>query len=301
MASTVWKGYISFGLVSVPVRLFAAARDEHISFHMIHKECGTRVKQQLYCPYDQRVVERSELTKGFPLDKNRNVLVDDKELKALAPESSEVMEIQQFVQLDDLDPVFFETSYYSVPEEAGKRAYALLFKAMEEKRVVAVAKITMHQRERIVAIRPYDKGLTLHTLYYADEVREVAEYGQDTQAQVNDKELQLAEQFIASLTSDFDARAYKDTYEERVMQLIESKGEGKQAPAPIDKPDLAPVIDLMEALKRSVARKEAGAAPQRVAAAPKAEPETAKERKKPAKKVSAQEERARTTRTRKAS
>ncbi len=301
MASTVWKGYISFGLVSVPVRLFAAARDEHISFHMIHKECGTRVKQQLYCPYDQRVVERSELTKGFPLDKNRNVLVDDKELKALAPESSEVMEIQQFVQLDDLDPVFFETSYYSVPEEAGKRAYALLFKAMEEKRVVAVAKITMHQRERIVAIRPYDKGLTLHTLYYADEVREVAEYGQDTQAQVNDKELQLAEQFIASLTSDFDARAYKDTYEERVMQLIESKGEGKQAPAPIDKPHLAPVIDLMEALKRSVARKEAGAAPQRVAAAPKAEPETAKERKKPAKKVSAQEERARTTRTRKAS
>ena len=301
MASTVWKGYISFGLVSVPVRLFAAARDEHISFHMIHKECGTRVKQQLYCPYDERVVERSELTKGFPLDKNRNVLVDDKELKALAPESSEVMEIQQFVQLDDLDPVFFETSYYSVPEEAGKRAYALLFKAMEEKRVVAVAKITMHQRERIVAIRPYDKGLTLHTLYYADEVREVAEYGQDTQAQVNDKELQLAEQFIASLTSDFDARAYKDTYEERVMQLIESKGEGKQAPAPIDKPHLAPVIDLMEALKRSVARKEAGAAPQRVAAAPKAEPETAKERKKPAKKVSAQEERARTTRTRKAS
>lgn len=255
MASTVWKGYISFGLVSVPVRLFVAARDTHISFHMLHEACGTRIKQQLYCPHCERVVTRDEIVKGFPIDKTRSITVTDKELKELLPESSEVMEIVQFVKNEDLDPIYFETSYYSIPEPPGKRAYALLMKAMAEKKVVAVAKITLHQHERIVTIRPYDHGLTLHTLYYADEVREVPEYGQDTGVNINPKELQLAGQFITELTQKFDPRQFKDEYEERVVQLIESKSEGKAAPAATKKPHLAPVVDLMEALQKSLAQK----------------------------------------------
>ena len=257
MASTVWKGYISFGLVSVPVRLYVAARDTHISFHMIHEECGTRVKQQLWCPHDERVVQRNELVKGFPVDKNTNVIVEEQELKDLQAESSEVMEILQFVKNDDLDPIYFETSYYSVPETPGKRAYALLMKTMEEKNVSAVAKITLHQKERVVTIRPYDKGLVMHTLYYADEVREIAEYGQDDDVDVNPKELALAGQFVEGLTQKFDPSEFHDTYEERVAQLIESKSEGKAAPAAIKKPHLAPVIDLMEALQKSLAKKDA--------------------------------------------
>lgn len=255
MASTVWKGYISFGLVSVPVRLFVAARDTHISFHMLHEACGTRIKQQLYCPHCERVVTRDEIVKGFPIDKTRSITVTDKELKELLPESSEVMEIVQFVKNEDLDPIYFETSYYSIPEPPGKRAYALLMKAMAEKKVVAVAKITLHQHERIVTIRPYDHGLTLHTLYYADEVREVPEYGQDTGVNINPKELQLAGQFVTELTQKFDPRQFKDEYEERVVQLIESKSEGKAAPAATKKPHLAPVVDLMEALQKSLAQK----------------------------------------------
>jgi DNA end-binding protein Ku len=255
MASTVWKGYISFGLVSIPVRLYVAARDTHISFHMLHEVCGTRVKQQLYCPHCERVVQRSETVKGFAVDKTHNITVDEQELRDLEPESSEAMEIVQFVKDEDLDPIYFETSYYSVPEAPGKRAYALLLKTMEEKKVSAVAKITLHQRERIVTIRPYDNGLALHTLYYADEVREVEDYGQDEDAKINPKELALAGQFVTELTRKFDPHDFKDEYEARVEQLIESKSEGKALPAAIKKPHLAPVVDLMEALQKSLAKK----------------------------------------------
>jgi DNA end-binding protein Ku len=226
---------------------------------MLHEVCGTRVKQQLFCPHCERVVERKELVKGFPVDKTTNIKVAEQELRDLQPESSEVLEIVQFVKNDGLDPIYFETSYYSVPEAPGKRAYALLRKTMEEKDVSAVAKITLHQRERIVTIRPYDNGLALHTLYYADEVREVADYGQDHDVAINPKELALAGQFVSELTRKFDPHEFKDEYEERVAALIESKSEGKAAPAATKKPHLAPVIDLMEALQKSLAKKNAGA------------------------------------------
>ena len=259
MASTVWKGYISFGLVSVPIRLFVAARDTHISFHQMHEVCGSRIKQQLFCPVCERVVQRNEIVKGFEVDKTHSIKVEEQELRDLQPASSEVMEIVQFVKSEDLDPIYFDASYYSVPEPPGKRAYALLLKTMEEKQVSAVAKITLHQHERIVTIRPYDNGLALHTMYYAEEVREVPEYGDDGKTEVNPKELALAGQFVDGLTQKFDPTEFKDTYEERVAQLLESKSEGKAAPAVTNKPHLAPVIDLMEALQKSLAKK--GVAP----------------------------------------
>jgi len=259
MASTVWKGYISFGLVSVPIRLFVAARDTHISFHQMHEVCGSRIKQQLFCPVCERVVQRNEIVKGFEVDKTHSIKVEEQELRDLQPASSEVMEIVQFVKSEDLDPIYFDASYYSVPEPPGKRAYALLLKTMEEKQVSAVAKITLHQHERIVTIRPYDNGLALHTMYYAEEVREVPEYGEDGKTEVNPKELALAGQFVDGLTQKFDPTEFKDTYEERVAQSLESKSEGKAAPAVTNKPHLAPVIDLMEALQKSLAKK--GVAP----------------------------------------
>ena len=259
MASTVWKGYISFGLVSVPIRLFVAARDTHISFHQMHEVCGSRIKQQLFCPVCERVVQRNEIVKGFEVDKTHSIKVEEQELRDLQPASSEVMEIVQFVKSEDLDPIYFDASYYSVPEPPGKRAYALLLKTMEEKQVSAVAKITLHQHERIVTIRPYDNGLALHTMYYAEEVREVPEYGDDGKTEVNPKELALAGQFVDGLTQKFDPTEFKDTYEERVAQLIESKSEGKAAPEATKKIHLAPVIDLMEALQKSLAKK--GVAP----------------------------------------
>lgn len=258
MASTVWKGYVSFGLISVPIRLFVAAREEHVGFNQIHKECGTRVKQQLYCPTDQRVVERSELAKGYQVDKDTYVLVTEDELKTLEAESSESMEIQQFVKLDDVDPVYYQTSYYTVPEDPGRRAYALILQGMEQLKLGAIAKITLHQREQIVMIRPYNNGLVLHTLFYKDEVRQLAEYGQDGEdLKLQKAEIDLAEQFMKQLTTKFDPSQFKDEYQTRVEALVESKEAGMVAKA--DKPAkkrLAPVINLMDALKKSMEQQE---------------------------------------------
>lgn len=255
MASTVWKGYFSFGLISVPIRLYAAAREEHVSFHQIHAVCGTRIKQQLYCPHCERVVERSELAKGYPVEGGGNVQVTPEELRSLEAASSETMEIVSFVKLDDVDPLYFQTSYYTVAETAGQRAYELIFQGMEHLKLGAIAKITMHQREQIVMLRPYDKGIVLHTLYYPAEVREVAEYGNQPSMTIQKAEVDLAEQFMKQLTGKFDPSQFKDEYQDRVEQLVEQKAAG--AEIEVEKPRKKPpakVVDLMDALKESMAR-----------------------------------------------
>lgn len=259
MAASVWKGSISFGLVSVPIKLFAAARYSHISFHEVHGECGHRVKQQLYCPYDKRVVSRDEIVMGYEVDDDKMVIVDRQELKQLQPASSSSMEILQFVKLNDVDPIYFETSYFSVPEEEGRRGYTLLLETMEELQVAAIAQVTMHQRERTVIVRPYRQGLTLHTLYYPSEIRDVAGYGKNSAANLKKQEVSLAEQFAKELVAPFRPEQFHDEYQERVKKLIESKEKGTAAPRPEKVPRLAPVVDLMTALKQSIANKSARA------------------------------------------
>jgi DNA end-binding protein Ku len=255
MAASVWKGSISFGLVSVPIKLFAAARYSHISFHEVHKECGHRVQQQLYCPYDKRVVSRDEIVMGYEVDEDKIVIVDREELKKLQPASSSSMEILQFVKLDDVDPIFFETSYFSIPEEAGRRGYTLLLETMEEMKVAALAQVTMHQRERTVILRPYRGGLTLHTLYYPNEIHDVAGYGKSNASNLKKPEIALAEQFAKGLVAPFRPEKFHDEYQERVKKLIESKEKGTAAPKPEKTTRLAPVVDLMTALKQSIANK----------------------------------------------
>ncbi len=255
MAAAVWKGSISFGLVSVPIKLFAAARYSHISFHEVHRECGHRVKQQLYCPYDKRVVSRDEIVMGYEVDEDKMIIVDRQELKKLQPASSSSMEILQFVKLDDVDPIYFETSYFSVPEEEGRRGYTLLLETMEELKVAAIAQVTMHQRERTVIVRPYRQGLTLHTLYYPSEIRDVAGYGKNTAANLKKQEITLAEQFAKELVAPFHPEKFHDQYQEQVKKLIAGKEKGTAAPKPEKAPRLAPVVDLMTALKQSIANK----------------------------------------------
>jgi DNA end-binding protein Ku len=257
MASTVWKGYISFGLVSVPVRLYAAARDQHVSFNQIHEPCGSRIKQQTFCPVCERVVERNELVKGYQVDRDSYVLVNNEELKTLEADSSEAMEIAQFVSLSDVDPIYYQASYYSAPEDPGRRAYALLLQAMEKLNVAAIAKVTLHSREQIVLMRPYHRGIVLHTLYYPAEVREVSEYGKNESMTLQKPEVDLAEQFIRQLTAAFDPEQYKDEYQQRVLDLVETKRAGQIVAGQTQKPKLAPVIDLMEALKKSIAERGA--------------------------------------------
>jgi DNA end-binding protein Ku len=260
MASTVWKGYFSFGLISVPIRLYAAARESHVSFHQIHAVCGTRVKQQLFCPHCERVVERKELAKGYPIEGGGNVQVTEEDLRSLEAESSETMEIVQFVKLDEVDPLYFETSYFTVAETPGQRAYTLILQGMEHLKLGAIARITLHQREQIAMLRPYDKGLVLHTLYYPAEVREVAEFSGQSAAKVQKAEVELAEQFMKQLTAEFDLSQFKDEYQARVEALVEQKAAG--AEIEVERPHKKPpakVIDLMDALKASMARHAEGA------------------------------------------
>jgi DNA end-binding protein Ku len=262
MAATVWKGYITFGLISVPVRLFTAARSERISFNQLHGKCHTRLKQQLYCPTCDSTVERSEIVKGFAYSKDQYVLVDDDEIKKVQPESAVGMEILEFVKISEVDPLYFESSYYLVPEEAGQKAYQLLVETMDKAGYAAVAKLAMHQREHTVLVRARKKGLTLHTMYYPDEVRELSEYGKGVEIEVKPQELQLARQLVESLATAFEPEKYHDQYQARLKELIEHKHAGEETTA-TESPRLAPVIDLMEALQKSLQAKPAKKAPAR--------------------------------------
>jgi DNA end-binding protein Ku len=251
MASTVWKGYVSFGLISIPVRLFAAARNERISFNQIHDKCGSRIKQQTYCPVCDRIVERSELQKGYEVEKGRFVIIGDDDLKKIAPESTETMEIAEFVKASEIDPIYYDTSYFMVPEDAGRKAYELLLQTMEKSGFSAIAKVAMHQREYTVVIRPHGHGLLLHTMFYPEEVRELPEYGQDPHIQIKSQEVELAQRLVEGLATEFEPAKYHDEYQSQVAKMIEAKKEGQQvAGAPAKK--LAPVIDLMQALQQSL-------------------------------------------------
>jgi DNA end-binding protein Ku len=259
MASTIWKGYITFGLISIPVRLFAAARSERISFNQIHEPCHSRIKQQIYCPTCDRTVERSELVKGYEAEKDTYVIIEDEELKKIAPQSQETMEILEFVKIEEVDPLFFDTSYYATPEEPGRRAYKLLLETMRKTGFAAMAKVAMHQREYTVIIRPREEGLTLHTIHYANEVRAIPEYGQTDNTEIRPQEIQLAEQLVKSLATPFDAEKYQDAYQQRVAELIEAKREGKPVQGTKVR-KLTPVIDLMAALQKSLNQKKPAAA-----------------------------------------
>lgn len=253
MPTTLWKGYITFGLISIPIRLYAAARNERTHFHEIHRECGTRIHHQLYCPYDERAVARDEVALGYEIDKDKYVLVEPAELKKIQPKSSRVMEIVQFAKLGELDPIFFETSYFAIPEEGGQRAYVLLLKTLEAMNYAAVAQVTLHQRERTVVMRSHEHGLTLHTIYYANEIRAVRGYGQTNTKDLKKQEITLGEQFAKTLVKPFRPEEFRDEYETRVKQLIQSKAKGRATPKQEQPKRLAPVIDLMSALKKSLA------------------------------------------------
>jgi DNA end-binding protein Ku len=218
------------------------------------------VRQQLYCPHDERVVSRDEIAMGYEIEKDKYVLVEPEELKKLQRPSSAAMEILQFVKLNEVDPIYFETSYFSVPEEGGRRAYTLLLDTMEEMKLAAIAKVTMHQRERPVIIRAYEHGLTLHTIYYPSEIRDAAGYGKNNAKDLKRQEISLAEQFVKSLIKPFHPEQFHNEYQESIKQLIESKAEGRPAPKSEKVKKLAPVIDLMSALKKSIADTGGGAA-----------------------------------------
>jgi DNA end-binding protein Ku len=251
MASTVWKGHLTFGLVSFPVRLYSAARGESISFNQLHKHDGSRVKQVLYCAAEDKPIPRSEIVKGFEYEKDRYVVIEDEEVKKVAPSTAKVMEIQEFVKAAQVDPIYFETSYYMAPDEAGEKPYALLFDALKKTGYVGVAKVAMHNREHVVILRPGQNGVLMHTMYYQHEIRQVDEFRTDLSL-VKEKELALATNLIEALAGEFEPAKYQDDYRENLLRMIEAKKQGEEVVA-TPEPQQAKVVDILEALKASLA------------------------------------------------
>jgi DNA end-binding protein Ku len=250
MATSVWKGHLTFGLVSLPVRLFTAARSESLSFNQLHKVDNSRIKQVIFCQAEDKPIPRDEIVKGYEYEKGRYVVIQDEDIKKVAPKTAKVMEIQEFVKAGDVDPVYLEISYYMAPDEGGEKPYALLFEALKETKYYAVAKIAMHNREHIVIVRPGERGMVLHTMYYADEVRRTEEFRTDTST-VSEREMKLAKMLVESLAAEFDPEKYHDTYRDNLRQMIDAKVAGHKV-VETPEPHMAPVIDIMEALKKSL-------------------------------------------------
>jgi len=252
MPASVWSGYLTFGLISMPVRLYSGARGTSISFHMLHREDLSRVKQQLICSADNQVLDRRDIVKGYEYRKGEYVVIEPEEIKKIEPKTAKAMEIVQFVKASEIDPLYLESSYYMTPEEGGKRPYALLSRAMADNNYYAIAKLTMHNREYTVCLRPYRGGLLLHTMYYQDEVRAMESFGTES-VEIREAELKIANQLIEALADSFDPTRFHDTFQENLKALIKARLEGRQVTA-IETPKPAPVVDLMAALKQSLAQ-----------------------------------------------
>ncbi len=250
------SGTISFGLVSIPVRMYSAASSGGARFNMLHAKCGNRVKQQLFCPVDNTTVERTDIVKGYEFAKDQYVRVTDEELKALEGDASQIIDIAEFVPLPKVDPIYFENTYYLGPDKGGEKAYRLLADAMAKTDRVALAKFVMRGKESLVLVRPAQGGLMLHTMYFADEVRDFGEVDKGESAKIKPGELDLALRLIDELSHDeFKAEQYQDEYRLRVLDLINMKVEGKEVTAVGPQMQRAQVIDLMDALKESLARR----------------------------------------------
>jgi DNA end-binding protein Ku len=252
MAASVWKGMISFGLVSIPIRLYVAARTKRTYLHQIHNACNTRLKQPLFCPTCNRMVDRSEVIKGYEYETGQYVLVDGEEIKTITPPSGRTMEILTFLDQADVDPIYFDSSFMAIPDEHADKPYALLLKALQDTKKMGVAKVSMHQREYTIFIRARKNGLTLHTMFYQNEIAAVEGYGKSYDVKLRPEEVKLADQLVKSLSAPFKPEIYKDEFQERLNALIEAKLKGKTIGA-IPQKGRARVIDMMEALKKSLA------------------------------------------------
>jgi len=264
---SIGSGTISFGLVSIPIKMFTAASSAGVSFNLLHAKCGNRIKMQQFCPVCNEVVDRAGLVKGYEFAKDQYVRFTDEELKALEGEASRVIDIAEFVPLPTVDPIYFEKTYYLGPDKGGEKAYRLLADAMAKTDRVALAKFVMRGKESLVLIRPVQGGLMLHTMYFADEVRDFGEIDKGQSAKIREGELELAQRLIDELShEEFKPDQFQDDYRLRVLDLVNSKVEGKEVTAVGPEVQRAQVIDLMDALKQSLAKRAASPAPGELAA-----------------------------------
>ena len=268
MPRSIWTGSISFGLVNVPIKMYTAVRKQDVRFHQLHVKDGSRIQQKRVCAKEGVEVPWEEIAKGYEIGKDRYVMIEPEELDALDPESTHTIDIEDFVDLADIDPLFYDASYYLVPDKRGDKAYRLLLQAMEESGKVGIARFVMRTKQYLAAIRPKDDVLVLSTMNWADEVMPEKELDElPGKTKVDQRELDIAQRLIDSLSSTFKPDKYEDDYREQVEALVKRKAKGEEivAPEPTAKP--APVVDLMAALEASLAKVKGKEAPAKKATA----------------------------------
>jgi DNA end-binding protein Ku len=251
---TIWNGSISFGLVNIPIGLALATQRNDVSFRTLHRECGTPIKQKRWCPFHEREVEADELVKGWEVAKGEFIFVEESDLEAVALQRSQAIDILRFVKLADVDPVYFDRTYYLAPAaaDAQRRPYVLLLRAMQESGMAAVGKFVLWGKENLCLIRPQGETLALETLFFADDVRSKGEIEEAVQAtEIKKAELDLAAQVIDSLVGEWNAADFENDYRRDLNAMLEAKLAGQEIKRPEPSPE-TPVVDLMEALRRSV-------------------------------------------------
>lgn len=258
MPRSMWAGAISFGLVNVPVKLYTAARSKDIRFNQLHEADGARINMKRVCAEDGQEVPFGEIVKGYEVSPDHYVMITPEELDSLAPEMTRSIDISEFVDLADIDPVYYESSYFLTPDKSGVKAYGLLMKAMEQAGKVAIGRIVLRSKQYVVALRPSGNALCMSTLYFADEVVEQDSLDLPEKVTFDERELAMAQQLISALSEKFDPEKYHDDYREKVLDMIERKSEGEEvvlAPRTEAKPK---VVDLMAALEASIAAAKGG-------------------------------------------
>ena len=286
MARAIWSGAISFGLVNVPVKLFSATSPKAVRFHQVSAKTGARIRQKRVDPSTGEEVPYEEIVKGYEVSPDRYVLIDPEELDALDPKATKTVDIEDFVDLDEIDPIYYDHSYYLAPTAGGAKAYRLLLDAMRESGKVGIGRVVLRSKQQLCALRPTGEVLTLSTMLFGDEVLapdRLDELHAVEDAPASDRELQMAEQLINSLSREFDPSKYHDDYRERVIQLIERKAAGEEIAVEPEAEEPAAAPDLMAALEASLAAvddKDAKPAPSKKAPASKGQKAPARKRTK---------------------
>jgi len=246
----IWSGTISFGMVSIPVRLYTATKSHDVHFHLLHKRDGVRLENIRWCPRDEKAVPWEEVVRGFEYAKGKYVPVSDEDLEHLPVKTVHTVDISDFVKLEEVDPIYYDKAYYLAPEESGATAFALLRRALEQTGRAAVAKVAIRDKENLCLVRPYEAVLSMETMYYANEIRSTEDVADD-EVEVSPKELQMAVSLIDNLSDTFDPARYEDDYQAALRQVIDAKVQGAPLPeAPAERG--GKVVDLMEALRASV-------------------------------------------------
>ena len=262
MPSSIWSGTIGFGLVSVPVKVVSATKSQDVRFNQLEEGTGARIRYRKVSDATGEEVPNEKIKKGYEVASGQYVIVEDEDLKTLAPKASRTIEIEDFVDLDEIDPIFFESPYYLVPDAGSAKAYRLLVEAMTELRKVAVGRVVMRSKERLVAIRPLDGVLCLETMRYADEINSLeGVLPEGEAAEPTQRELDMAKQLVETLTTEFDPTKYHDEYREQLLGLIEAKAAGQEIVAEPMVEDRGKVVDLMAALEASLSRAGRGGTP----------------------------------------